>query len=154
MASSENIAPKEVYGWRPYALAMSASFASAMFGYDSAFIGGTIALPSFRSRFGLNATTATALSANIVSPMPSAASLCSHSLQVSTFQGGCFFGALLVYPILTRLGRKPGLLIAGLIFAIGAAIQTAAGGNLGMICTSRLHSFALRLSFYQTVVAH
>jgi len=119
---SEHIAPSQVYGWRPYALAFSASFASAMFGYDSAFIGGTLALPAFRTTFGLNAATATALASQIV----------------STFQAGCFFGALFVYPIITRLGRKPGLLIAGLLFAIGAAIQTGANGSVGMIYGGRV----------------
>ncbi|KAG9632216.1 hypothetical protein KCU64_g16347, partial [Aureobasidium melanogenum] len=39
--------PKEVYNWRVYACAAVASFASCMIGYDSAFIGTTLALPSF-----------------------------------------------------------------------------------------------------------
>lgn len=50
-----------------------------MFGYCSAFIGGTITLPSFESAFGLTAETTTNLSANIV----------------STFQAGAFFGVII-----------------------------------------------------------
>lgn len=53
-----------------------------MIGYDSAFIGGTLALPSFKDEFGLDKESASALaftSANIV----------------STYQAGCFFGALI-----------------------------------------------------------
>jgi len=38
--------PKAVYNWRVYACAAVASFASCMIGYDSAFIGTTLALPS------------------------------------------------------------------------------------------------------------
>lgn len=34
-------------------------------GYDVGFIGGSIALPSFKAKFGLNAAASTALSANI-----------------------------------------------------------------------------------------
>jgi len=53
-----------------------------MIGYDSAFIGGTLALPSFKKEFGLDKESTSALaftSANIV----------------STYQAGCFFGALM-----------------------------------------------------------
>jgi len=65
-----------------------------------------------------------------------------------------YFSALFVYPILTRLGRKPGLMIAyvacerskallirlhsGFLFLIGAVIQTASPGNLGMIYGGRV----------------
>ena len=38
---SANPAPDSVYNWRVYALACSAAWDSSMFGYDSAFIGGT-----------------------------------------------------------------------------------------------------------------
>lgn len=46
--------PKAVYNWRVYTSATVASFASCMIGYDSAFIGTTIALASFKSEFGLD----------------------------------------------------------------------------------------------------
>ena len=58
-----------------------------MIGYDSAFIGTSISLASFRTEFGLrvpqdvSTTQFNFLSANIV----------------STYQAGCFFGALLGY---------------------------------------------------------
>lgn len=77
-------------------------------------IGGTLSLASFQRTFGLTDETRTVLSSHIV----------------STFQGGCFFGALFVYPFLVRFGRKPCLLGAGVIFSIGAAIQTATNGNV------------------------
>ena len=46
--------PKEVYNWRVYGLATVASFAACMIGYDSAFIGTTLALPSFVEEFKWN----------------------------------------------------------------------------------------------------
>lgn len=46
--------PKAVYNWRVYVSAAIASFASCMIGYDSAFIGTTIALDSFREEFGFD----------------------------------------------------------------------------------------------------
>ena len=51
-----------------------------MFGYDSAFIGGSITLPSFKKEFGLDGSTGDALAA-------------LQANIVSTFQGGCFFDA-------------------------------------------------------------
>lgn len=83
-------APAAVYNWRIYGLAMSAAMGSAMFGYDSAFIGGAITLPAFKAEFGLdtgNATQAAALSANIVTPFKLVASLVlslSHTLPRSS----------------------------------------------------------------------
>ncbi|KPM38459.1 hypothetical protein AK830_g8090 [Neonectria ditissima] len=102
--------PHQVYGYRPYLLALSASWASAMYGYDSAFIGGTLGLPSFQRTFGLedvSDSTKANLSSNIV----------------STFQGGAFFGCASSFFIAERFGRKPTLIISALVFALGAALQ-------------------------------
>ncbi len=61
-----------------YALAASASMGSIFYGWDIGLIGGVIALPSFRSYFGLSQMSASAqanLSGNIV----------------SVLQGGCLY---------------------------------------------------------------
>lgn len=108
-------APREVHNWRIFALAVCASMGSAMFGYDSAFIGGTMALPSFQSRFGLSdvsGTTLASLKANIV----------------STFQAGCFFGAVLCHGATERLGRKYTLVACGIIFDVGVILQLVSSG--------------------------
>jgi MFS family permease len=81
-----------------------------MYGYDSAFIGGTPALPSFKDAYGLtgaSADVAASLSSNIV----------------STFQGGAFFGSMLGFVLGERFGRKPVLLVATCIFCIGAILR-------------------------------
>ncbi len=44
--------PKCVYNWRVYLQAFVAASAAMMIGYDSAFIGGTLALSSFKDEFG------------------------------------------------------------------------------------------------------
>jgi MFS family permease len=122
--SSAYPAPAAVYNWRVYTLALSAAMGSAMFGYDSAFIGGAITLPSFKSEFGLATASGdklASLSANIV----------------STFQAGCFFGAILCYPLSENLGRKIPLILCGLLFNIGAILQLASSGKVGLIYTGR-----------------
>jgi MFS family permease len=81
-----------------------------MYGYDSAFIGGTMSLPSFQRKFGLATATAAeraSLSANIV----------------STFQAGAFFGALLGYGVAERWGRRCVLYVGAVIFMIGVILQ-------------------------------
>ncbi|KAG4272697.1 hypothetical protein FPRO04_10439 [Fusarium proliferatum] len=102
--------PREIYGFRPYLLAISASWASAMYGYDSAFIGGTLSLPSFQRTYGLD-TASDSAKANLSSNI------------VSTFQGGAFFGCASSFLVAERFGRRPTLILAAIIFSIGAALQ-------------------------------
>lgn len=90
-----------------------------MYGYDSAFIGGTINLPSFQEAFGLankEATAVAALSSNIV----------------STFQGGAFFGCILGFFSAEKLGRKPVIMGSAVVFIIGVILQMI--GQLGLLC--------------------
>ncbi|KAK7049886.1 hypothetical protein VNI00_005316 [Paramarasmius palmivorus] len=115
--------PPEVYNWRVYVNGIIATFAAVMIGYDSAFIGKftrtSLALHSFKTEFDLLDKPKTELdliSANIV----------------SMYQAGCFFGALFGYPIGYFWGRKWGLFCAGLIFCVGAAMQTAASKSTGL----------------------
>ena len=122
--NSSHPAPAAVYNWRIYSLAISAAMGSAMFGYDSAFIGGTMSLPSFQDRFGLADETGDALAA-------------LKANIVSTFQAGCFFGVILVYLITERFGRRWPLIACGLIFNVGAVLQVASGGSIGLIYAGR-----------------
>jgi MFS family permease len=121
---SSNPAPSEVYNWRIYALAISAAMGSAMFGYDSAFIGGAMSLPSFKTRFHLASAAGhelAALKANIV----------------STFQAGCFFGVIFCYFATERIGRRWPLIICGFIFNIGVILQLVSAGSVGLIYGGR-----------------
>ncbi|KAI5803690.1 general substrate transporter [Geopyxis carbonaria] len=119
--------PANVYNYRVYLSAGIAAFAAVMIGYDSAFIGGTIALDSFRKEFGLDKldkTEVNFLSANIV----------------SCYQAGCFFGALLGYPLGQLWGRKKGLIVAGTVFCLGAGMMLGANAarGLGLIYGGRV----------------
>ncbi|KAL1616740.1 hypothetical protein SLS56_011306 [Neofusicoccum ribis] len=116
-----NPVPREIYGWRIYLVAISAAWASAMYGYDSAFIGGTLELPSFKAAYGLaDDAASTSLDSNIV----------------STFQAGAFFGAIGGFFIAESFGRKMVILTSGLIFSLGVVLQML--GILGALYGGRV----------------
>ncbi|SCZ96380.1 BZ3500_MvSof-1268-A1-R1_Chr8-2g10156 [Microbotryum saponariae] len=129
--------PSAVYNWRVYLCAIVAATAAIMIGYDSAFIGTSIATTAFKKEFGLLAPkTSAARFATI-----SANSEFSVGGVVSTYQGGCFFGALLGYPAGVLLGRKWGLLLSALVFCLGAGVMLAADDGargLGPIYAGRI----------------
>ena len=104
------------------------------FGYDSAFIGTTIARPSFVSDFGISKQEAKSVSSNIT----------------SAFQAGAFFGAIFCYfceshlhcqsVVVDRIsvtewwGRKWALQLNVFVFIIGATLMTATPAELSYIC--------------------
>lgn len=93
-------------------------------GYDTSVIGGTMALDSFRRDFDLLNVSKTArdtLQGNIV----------------STFQAGCFFGALLTFPLAEKIGRKKAIMYSSLIFLAGGTLMTASHGVIGMLIAGR-----------------
>lgn len=119
--------PKAVYNWRVYMCASIASFASCTIGYDSAFIGGTIALQSFIDEFGFDHMTSghkALIQANIV----------------SIYQAGAFFGSLGAYGSSYYLGRRKSLLLFSLIFMLGAGLMCGATGarGLGLLYAGRV----------------
>jgi MFS family permease len=98
-----------------------------MIGYDSAFIGGTLALSSFKNEFKWSQYSAheqNLISENIV----------------SLYQAGAFFGAFGAYAAGHYLGRKMGLQIFSGIFILGAGLMLGANGSrgLGLIYAGRV----------------
>ncbi|KAJ4330373.1 hypothetical protein N0V87_010035 [Didymella glomerata] len=122
--ASGTLDPPEVRNWRLHVIACIASMSALAMGYDTAVIGGTMALDSFRRDFGtinIPQTQRDTIQGNIV----------------STFQAGCFFGALFAFPLAEKLGRKKTMIIASSVFLIGGTLMTAAMGNLNMIYAGR-----------------
>lgn len=91
---------------------------SGRFGYDSAFIGTTIARDSFKRDFNITGDEANSISSNIT----------------SAFQAGAFFGAIFCFLITERVGRKWALEVSSVIFVVGAILMTAATSQLSYIC--------------------
>lgn len=111
--------PPQVYNWRVYYTALIASAAAIIIGYDGGFIGGTVALDSFKEEFGLDKMTSHHADLII-------------SNVISVFHAGCFFGALISYPFSYYLGRKISLIIAAATITIGSAIMLAASSKNGL----------------------
>ncbi|KAK7961808.1 uncharacterized protein PG986_002633 [Apiospora aurea] len=119
--------PKAVYNWRVYTCAAIASFASCTIGYDSAFIGGTLALPSFKNEFNfasMDKDSKALLQANIV----------------SLYQAGAFFGSLFAYVTCHFLGRRKSLFVFSAVFVLGAGLMLGASAarGLGLILGGRV----------------
>lgn len=111
--------PPSVYNWRVYACGAVAGSAAIMIGYDSAFIGTTLSLPSFKNEFHferLGTKAVNLLNANIV----------------SCYQAGAFWGALFAYVAAFFLGRSRGLAVFSAIFVVGAAMMLGANGERGL----------------------
>lgn len=87
--------------------------------YDSAFIGTTLALPSFKNEFHfekLSKSAVNLLNANIV----------------SCYQAGAFFGAIFAYLAAFFMGRTSGLAIFAALFVVGAGMMLGANGERGL----------------------
>ncbi|TVY67389.1 Quinate permease [Lachnellula suecica] len=111
--------PSNVYNWRVYACAAVAGSAAMMIGYDSAFIGTTLALTSFKDEFhfeDLSTSEVDLLNANIV----------------SCYQAGAFFGAIFAYAAAFKLGRTVGLAVFSAFFVLGAGMMLGANGERGL----------------------
>ncbi|CAL3966080.1 unnamed protein product [Diplocarpon coronariae] len=114
--------PPEIYGWRIFVLACSACFGGMLFGWDIGSIGGIIVMEAFKAEYNITDKIAANLNSNIV----------------STLQGGCFFGSLAAYYCADRFGRRPSLLAAAFITAVGIIIQSATVGKLDGLYVGRL----------------
>ncbi|KAK1585876.1 quinate transporter [Colletotrichum navitas] len=114
--------PKEVYNWKLYIEAAIIATGSFLFGYDSAFIGTTIARNSFKRDFGINAGNSNNISSNIT----------------SAFQAGALGGAVLCFFITERLGRKWTLQANVVMFIVGAILMTVATDQLSFIYAGRV----------------
>ncbi|TDZ58521.1 Quinate permease [Colletotrichum trifolii] len=113
--------PKEVYNWRLYIESSVIAMGSLLFGYDSAFIGTTIARASFVRDFGITTATSKEISSNIT----------------SAFQAGALGGALMCFFITERVGRKWALIISNLVFIAGAVPMVAATNDLASMYAGR-----------------
>lgn len=114
---------------RVYLLTGVAYIGSLLFGYDTGVMGSVLALDSFKKDFGLplgKSGFASTKNANVSSNV------------VSLLTAGCFFGAIAAAFLNEAFGRRPTLIGFCIIFLIGAAVQTAAHHEIGVIYGGRV----------------
>ncbi|EJF60620.1 general substrate transporter [Dichomitus squalens LYAD-421 SS1] len=107
---------------RVYWLALIAYWGIVLFGYDTGVGGGVVSQDYFKSHFGIeHAGVTDKKKSNNVS-----------SNVVSVLQAGAFFGALGSAPLSAAIGRRWSLFLWTIVFAVGAILQTIAGGSRGL----------------------
>ncbi|KAK6410624.1 hypothetical protein LTR95_018187 [Oleoguttula sp. CCFEE 5521] len=124
-AKEDRPTPPQVYGWRPYMAAIIISLGVMAYGYDSSFIGQTLASKAFKRDFGFNAMTKAQQNNHLGN-------------LTSIYSAGGFFGALFMLPALELLGRKRTVIISDVIFIIGSILCTVPTHQLGLIYAGRL----------------
>ncbi|KAJ6030190.1 uncharacterized protein N7446_000749 [Penicillium canescens] len=116
--SASAMHPKYMFGTQGKALRRNISLAGAfgflLFGYDQGFIGGLIAQEDFLRQFSY----------------PSSSLL---GTITAIYEIGCFCGAMTVFFVGSRLGRKKCIYVGAFLQLIGAILQSAAFGVPQMI---------------------
>ncbi|GKT94425.1 LOW QUALITY PROTEIN: quinate permease [Colletotrichum tofieldiae] len=132
--------PKEVYNWRLYIESSIIAMGSLLFGYDSAFIGTTIARKSFVNDFGITPDTSKEISSNITSAFQAGALggalMCFFSWTPFLFQIS-ILGTDTALPVTEYVGRKWALIISNLVFLAGAIPMVAATNDLASMYAGR-----------------
>ncbi|CAK7224177.1 hypothetical protein SBRCBS47491_005460 [Sporothrix bragantina] len=106
------------------AIAAVAGVDMLLFGFDQGVVGGVLTLDSFTATFPEICTT-TACTAGM-SPAAANHQSVLQGVSVSSYNLGCFVGALLTIVLGDRLGRKRCIFGGSLIMALGAVLQCSA----------------------------
>jgi MFS family permease len=99
-------------------------------GYDSGYIGSVLAMTYFKMTFG-GAVPST------IDASGFAIKTWQKSLITSILSAGTFFGALFAGSLADMIGRRPSIIIACLIFAVGVILQVAST-SVGLLVAGRV----------------
>lgn len=102
---------------------------SLLFGYDTGVMGSVLALDSFKQDFNLPTGS---------SGFASSKNAYVSSNVVSLLTAGSFFGAIFGAFINEKIGRKFTLMGFSVVFLVGAAMQTGAHHEIGLIYGGRV----------------
>ncbi|EIW58751.1 general substrate transporter [Trametes versicolor FP-101664 SS1] len=97
-----------------------AAFGGILYGYDTGTISGIIAMDDWLATFGNEFQG----DKTAINPEGRSQSTGNESLVVSILSAGTFFGALGGAPVADILGRRIGLILSCVVFALGIALQT------------------------------
>lgn len=128
-------AMKQFFGLRgqslSYAVVAIAGIDFLLFGYDQGVMSGLLTLPSFLSVFP---------ELDVANPPPGVSASHTSTIQgttVSSYNLGCFVGAVSTIWLGNKLGRKRAIMLAAVIMTIGATLEAAAP-SLGLFIAGRV----------------
>ncbi|KAF1840196.1 general substrate transporter [Cucurbitaria berberidis CBS 394.84] len=101
---------------RGYLLCVFAAFGGILFGYDSGYINGVLAMNYFKQEFGGPSTDPDAYNGRLYKTW-------EQSLIVSILSAGTFFGALFAGSLADWIGRRSTIITGCGIFSIGVILQ-------------------------------
>ncbi|KAK0118909.1 hypothetical protein ONS95_007781 [Cadophora gregata] len=107
-----------------------AAFGGILFGYDSGYINGILAMNKFHHDFGVPSSDANAFGGHL---LPS----WQKSLMTSILSLGTFLGALLTGWAADRWGRKNTNIVGCAIYIVGVVLQVVTDGNFACLTSGR-----------------
>lgn len=110
-------------------IALTSSISGFSFGYEIGIIDGVLAMPSFRLYFG----TALVSGDDGFAVVESESAADTAGWIVSSFLLGAMIGSALAAFSADAFGRRSSILLGGTFFAVGGALQAAAGGLASLI---------------------
>lgn len=134
--------------FRAFYMVAVACVASFSFAYDTGVIGGVLALESFQHDFRYGPDQQASVGSNSTSLLQAGGmfpltplSPNSEGLALTRPRGRlAFFACFFAWPVTTKLGRRWSLVIASLIFNLGAVIQTINTHSLAAFYVARVVS--------------
>jgi SP family sugar:H+ symporter-like MFS transporter len=111
---------------------MSSLWLNGTTGYDSGYINGVLGMDFFKCRF-----SDARMELCIADPSGHNIAIWQKSLITSILSAGTFLGALAAGSLADTIGRRPSIILACLVFAIGVIIQTASS-TVGVLVAGRV----------------
>ena len=115
---------------KAYLMCAFAAFGGILFGYDSGYISGVLAMNYFKREFGKPVPTS-------IDPSGYLYSTPDKSLIVSILSVGTFFGALFGGEVSDWVGRRFTIIVGCLAYIVGVILQTAST-NIGLLVAGRV----------------
>ncbi|KAF2177746.1 quinate permease [Zopfia rhizophila CBS 207.26] len=110
--------------FRAFYLVALCCVGSFLFAYDTGVIGGVLTLASFQNDFRYTKAHSATVGSN----------------STSLLQAGAFFACFFVWPFTARFGRRWSIVLASLIFSVGAVVQTINTHSLAAFYVARVIS--------------
>ncbi|KAI9733992.1 MAG: hypothetical protein M1834_002649 [Cirrosporium novae-zelandiae] len=115
---------------RAYLICGFGSFGGMLFGYDSGYISGVLAMAYVKEHMGHKVPLSVDDTGYVLKSS-------QKSLITSILSAGTFFGALLGGEVAERIGRRVTVMLSCLLYSVGVAIQVAAT-NVNTLVVGRL----------------